>query len=49
MSAPFAAPTVAEPTTATSRSRLYVLLGTMLVAAGGAAYYALEILPTAGG
>jgi len=48
MSAPFAAPTGAESTRATSRSRLYVLLGTMLVAAGGAAYYALEILPSAG-
>ena len=30
----------------TSRSRLYVLLGAMLVAAGGAAYYALAILPS---
>jgi len=32
--------------TTTSRSRLYVLLGAMLVAAGGAAYYALAILPS---
>jgi len=32
--------------TPSSRSRLYVLLGAMLVAAGGAAYYALAILPS---